>query len=121
MRFNDSAQTIQTIPIFVKTALSVSDWGAKVFLVPAPDPHDCSLQLINRDYDGLPQCIVIRKSMIIELSSRNMLMSQFNVDALCPWNRKCFCHPQFLVMWHNIIITWSVAQIKTITLKRSIS
>ena len=31
---NDSAQTIQTILIFVQIALSVTDWGAKVFLVP---------------------------------------------------------------------------------------
>ena len=48
--FNDSAQTIQTILRFVKIALSVTDWGAKVFLVPPPDPHDCSLQLIEQDY-----------------------------------------------------------------------
>ena len=48
--FNDSAQTIQTILTFVKKTLSVTDWGAKVFLAPPPDPHDCSLQLIKRDY-----------------------------------------------------------------------
>ena len=46
----DSAQTIQSILYFVKIALSFTDWGAKVFLVPTPDPHDCSLQLIKRDY-----------------------------------------------------------------------
>ena len=49
MGFNDSAQTVQTILSFVKLALSVTDWGAKVFLVPPPDPHDCSLQLIKPD------------------------------------------------------------------------
>ena len=31
-----------------------------------------------------------------------------------------FCHPLFLVTWHNIVITWSVARMKAITLKRSI-
>ena len=45
--FNDSVQTLQTILIFVKIA---SDWGAKVFFVLPPDPRDCSLQLIKRDY-----------------------------------------------------------------------
>ena len=50
MGFNDSAQTIQTILMFVKRALLVTDWGAKVFLVPPPDPHCSSLQLIKRDY-----------------------------------------------------------------------
>ena len=82
VEFTDSAQTIQTILIFVKIALLVTDWGAKVFLVPPPDPHDCSLQLIKQWCNGLPQYIVIQKSMITELSSQNMLMSQCNVDAL---------------------------------------
>ena len=54
MGFNDSAQTIQTILSFVKKKkMSVTDWGAKVFLVPPPDPHDCSLQLIKRDYGDM--------------------------------------------------------------------
>ena len=61
MGFNDSAHTIQTILSFVKKKkkkkkkkkMSVTDWGAKVFLVPPPDPHDCSLQLIKRDYGGM--------------------------------------------------------------------
>ena len=34
------------------------------------------------------------------------------------WNRKCVCYPQ--ILWHNIIITWSVARMKTMTLRRSI-
>ena len=50
LSFNDLAQTIQTILFYVKIALSVTDWGAKIFLVPPPDPHDCSLQLIKPDY-----------------------------------------------------------------------
>ena len=44
------AQPIQTILIFVKIALSVTDLGVKVFLVPPSDPHDFSLQLIKRDH-----------------------------------------------------------------------
>ena len=43
-------QSIHAILILVKIALSVTDWGGKVFIVPPPDPHDCSLQLIKRDY-----------------------------------------------------------------------
>ena len=50
MGFNDSAQTIQTILFFVKIALSVTDWDAKVVLVPPLDSHVCLLQLIKRDY-----------------------------------------------------------------------
>ena len=69
--FNDSTQTIQTILIFVKIALSATDWEAqvfwiptpdweaKVFWIPTPDPHDCLLQLIKRDNGVmcLLQCI----------------------------------------------------------------
>ena len=53
--FNDSAQTFQTIQIFVKIALS----EAKVFLVPTSGTHDCLLQLIKRDNGvmHLLQCI----------------------------------------------------------------
>ena len=59
MGFNDSTQTIQTILIFVKIALSATDWEAKVFWIPTPDPHDCLLQLIKRDNGVmcLLQCI----------------------------------------------------------------
>ena len=35
---------------FVKIAVSVTDWGYKVLLVSPLHPHDCSLQLIKRDY-----------------------------------------------------------------------
>ena len=31
-----------------------------------------------------------------------------------------FCHSRFLVTWHNTVMTWSVARMKTITLIRSI-
>ena len=59
--FNDSAQTIQTILIFLKIALSVTDWGAKVFWYPSR--LSWLFIAVNQTRlwcNGLPQCIVIR-------------------------------------------------------------
>ena len=32
------------------------------------------------------------------------------------WNRSCLCQPRLWVMWPNIVIMWSTARMKTITL-----